>query len=352
MELSNKLIKWYKIHKRDLPWRNTKNPYHIWLSEIILQQTRVVQGLSYYQKFVKEFPTVKDLALAEDDKVMNLWKGLGYYTRARNLLYTARYVYNDLNGDFPNTYVTIKKLKGVGEYTAAAIASFAYDEAQAVCDGNVKRVVSRLFSIEKAIDSRDGEKEVKEALLQIFPGEKAALFNQAIMELGALVCAPKSPNCSVCPISVHCRAFEQNSVMSFPVKEKKIKVKERFFHFFFITMDNQCLVQKREGKDIWHSLYQFPLIESKSFNLENDFKEALSEFGVDTKEVVKVENKGNIYKHKLTHQNIVGRFYKVELDKKIKIKGFEWVALVDMHKLALPKLLENYLNDENIVTRK
>ncbi|MBL4704506.1 MAG: A/G-specific adenine glycosylase, partial [Flavobacteriales bacterium] len=258
---NSKIISWYTVHKRDLPWRKTKNPYKIWLSEIILQQTRIDQGTSYYLKFEAHYPTINDLANASEDEVLKDWQGLGYYSRARNLHGTAKHIVNELGGEFPNTYQEILKLKGVGDYTASAIASFCFGESEAVVDGNVYRVLSRYFGIETPIDSGKGKKEFKQLANQLICTENPSTFNQGIMEFGALQCKPKSPDCSQCPFQSSCVAYAKDKVGLLPIKEKKLKQRNRFFDYFLFLDNQQTILQQRTQKDIWQQLYEFPMIE-------------------------------------------------------------------------------------------
>jgi A/G-specific adenine glycosylase len=272
MEFSNSLINWYLQNKRDLPWRNTVNPYPIWLSEIMLQQTRVAQGLPYFMAFMEAFPTVFDLANAEEEQVLKLWQGLGYYSRARNLHATAKYIATELKGDFPPNYDQLLQLKGVGEYTAAAIASFAYNEPVAVVDGNVFRVLSRYFNVDSDISDGKTKKEFQNLAQQLLPKNNAALFNQAIMEFGALQCVPKNPNCENCIFSSSCAALQHKKVNTLPVKSKKTKVTNKYFNYLILKdVQGNFVVQKREGKGIWENLYEFPLIETEELVSEIDF---------------------------------------------------------------------------------
>lgn len=276
MEFSNSLIKWYLQNKRDLPWRNTVNPYHIWLSEIMLQQTRVAQGLPYFIAFIEVFPTVFDLANAEEEQVLKLWQGLGYYSRARNLHATAKYIATELKGDFPPNYDQLLLLKGVGEYTAAAIVSFAYNEPVAVVDGNVFRVLSRYFNIDNDISDGKTKKEFQILAQELLPKNKAALFNQAIMEFGALQCVPKNPDCANCILSSSCAGLQHKKVNILPVKSKKTKVTNKFFNYLILKdIQGNFVVQKREGKGIWENLYEFTLIETPEMSNEIDFMNQL-----------------------------------------------------------------------------
>jgi A/G-specific adenine glycosylase len=264
MKFSNQLIYWYLQNDRDLPWRKSKNPYFIWLSEIMLQQTRVNQGLAYYITFTKEFPTVFDLANASESKVLKLWQGLGYYSRARNLHFSAKYIANELNGEFPSTYDEIKKLKGVGDYTASAISSICFNKAEAVVDGNVYRVLARYFGIKTAINSSAGIKEFKKLAQTLIDPTQPGTHNQAIMDFGALQCKPQNPLCETCPFNSSCIALANKTIKELPLKEKKIKVRKRYFNFLvFISDNHQTVLSERKGKGIWQGLYQFPLVETE-----------------------------------------------------------------------------------------
>lgn len=264
MNFSEQLINWYNENQRDLPWRNIKDPYKIWLSEIILQQTRVNQGWDYYIKFTTNYPTINDLANADEQDVLKLWQGLGYYSRARNLHFTAKHIAFQLNEVFPSEHNEILKLKGVGEYTAAAIASFAYDLPFPVVDGNVFRVLTRYFGISEPIDSNEGKKTIYKIANELIPKKQAAQFNQAIMEFGAMQCVPKKPTCANCIFNASCFAFNNKLVENLPVKLKKTKQRNRYFNYLvFISSKNTTLIKKRTEKDIWTNLYDFPLVETK-----------------------------------------------------------------------------------------
>ncbi|WP_026709563.1 A/G-specific adenine glycosylase [Flavobacterium frigidarium] len=313
MNFSNLLIQWYLLNKRDLPWRNTINPYHIWLSEIMLQQTRVAQGTPYFLAFTTAFPTVFDLAKADEEQVLKLWQGLGYYSRARNLHKAAQYVAFELNGVFPNNYKQLLELKGVGEYTAAAIASFSYNEAVPVVDGNVFRVLSRYFDVETDIALASAKKEFAALAFELMPKDDPATFNQAIMEFGALQCVPRNPDCTICVFNTSCLALQKNKINQLPVKSKKLKVTKRYFNYLVIADENDnTLVQKRTAKGIWHNLYEFPLIESEKEEgfeyIENSLKSSLV---VDNKviSIMEYDDKSNV--HKLSHQHLYIRFWKV-----------------------------------------
>lgn len=325
MIFSKLLINWYLQNKRDLPWRNTTNPYPIWLSEIMLQQTRVAQGMPYFLSFTTAFPTVFDLANANEEQVLKLWQGLGYYSRARNLHKTAQYVAHELSGVFPDTYKDLLKLKGIGDYTAAAIASFAYNEAVPVVDGNVFRVLSRYFDIETDIAQASAKKEFAALAFELMPKENQgeanpAIFNQAIMEFGALQCVPKSPNCSICIFNESCAALQKKKVDQLPVKSKKVKVRNRFFNYLVVADElENTIIQKRSAKGIWHNLYEFPLIETEA---EEDFssiaKRIQNDFFADNAILnIGGHNQKSII-HKLSHQHLHIKFWKVNLEGVVK----------------------------------
>lgn len=334
------LISWYLINGRELPWRNTKDPYLIWLSEIILQQTRVQQGLPYYLKFSKIYPTVQHLARANEEDVLNLWQGLGYYSRARNMLKTANEITKQLNGHFPQSHQGLLKLKGVGEYTAAAIASFSFDEAVAVVDGNVYRVLSRLFDIDIPIDSGGGKKVFQELAGAFLDKKQPAIFNQAIMEFGALHCTPKKPDCFQCVLSKSCISKARGTVNLRPVKQKKTKVTQRFFVFNVVLVDEQTIIQKRVKKDIWQGMYEFPMEEFDSKSQQSEYLE---------------QNRKNILfqseeiTHILSHQRITAYFIFV---KPTKERGFLSGTGIKVHRNQLYRypvsvLTDNFLKKTN-----
>jgi A/G-specific adenine glycosylase len=339
--ISDRLISWYKKNKRELPWRDTTDPYRIWLSEIILQQTQVVQGLSYYNKFVENFPTVKHLANATEDKVMRLWQGLGYYSRARNLHTAAKTIHIAHKGVFPRTFTAIKELKGIGDYTAAAIASFAYQLPHAVVDGNVNRVLSRLFDVDTPINSTQGKKAFQLLADELLNVEKPALHNSAMMEFGALWCKPQNPKCENCPVQEHCLAFQNNTVYQRPVKDKKLKIRDRFFHYFIFNDKDSVYIQKRKAKDIWQNLYEFYLIESAtSMDPEEILKhKVLKELAVKFK--VKAIHAAK--KHILSHQHLYATFYECSVEKSVKNETLIKIKRKDLNDYALPQLINKYL---------
>ena len=342
MKFSNTLIYWHLQNNRELPWRKTKNPYFIWLSEIMLQQTRVAQGLSYYHKFTEEFSTIFDLANADESTVLKMWQGLGYYSRARNLHFTAKHVTKEFNGVFPSTYKEIIKLKGIGDYTASAIASICFNEPTAVVDGNVYRVLSRYFGINTPINSSAGIKEFKKLAQSLIDETQPGTYNQALMDFGALHCKPQNPLCNSCPFANSCVALEKKLTKELPVKEKKIKIKNRFFNFLVIkTNDNKTILSERKGKGIWQGLYQFPLIESKTnINKEEliSSKEFINLFPQET--TLSLFNK-KVIVHKLSHQHLYTQFWVVETKTLLKAT-INWS---DIQKYPVPILIANFLEE-------
>lgn len=346
---SERLVHWYKLNKRDLPWRNTQDPYRIWLSEIILQQTRVDQGMSYYLKFVKEFPTIHQLAKASEEKVLKMWQGLGYYSRARNLHATAKTVSKDMKGNFPASFEDILKLKGVGVYTAAAIASFAFNKPHAVVDGNVYRVLSRVFGLKTPIDSTKGKKDFNELANALIDIRNPALFNQAIMEFGAIQCKPQKPDCSNCVLNYTCYARQKNRVAWLPIKEKTTKQRDRHFNYLVIRSKNSILLNKRTEKDIWKNLYDFPLVETGRSVSEPDFLNS-----EESKKIIKtkkytLKSVSSTYKHILSHQRIYAKFWEIAVAKPLPIEKNISVPLSKLEKYAVPRLIENYLRDRRLL---
>lgn len=349
MPFSRKLIDWYLQHQRDLPWRQTKDPYKIWLSEIILQQTRVAQGLPYYQDFVRLFPSVFDLAKANEEQVLKTWQGLGYYSRARNLHHTAKHITESLDGAFPDNYTDLLKLKGVGSYTAAAIASFAYEEPVAVLDGNVYRVLSRYFGIETDISSHAAKKEFQSLANQLIDPDRPSLFNQAIMEFGAIHCTPKKPDCTNCIYNESCVALQNHQVNKLPIKLKKTKITDRHLHYLvFLDVENNTIIEKRTGKGIWKNLYDFPLLELDNEAEETEVLKKIHDLYSKTHQIKTIglfDEKKII--HKLSHQNLHIWFWKIKLKKAI-IKG---VSLADISSYPFPIVLHNFI-ENSLLTRQ
>ncbi|SOU85760.1 A/G-specific adenine glycosylase [Tenacibaculum dicentrarchi] len=340
--ITSKLIYWYLKNKRDLPWRKTKDPYLVWLSEIMLQQTRVAQGLPYFISFTTNFETVFDLAKADQTTVLKLWQGLGYYSRARNLHFTAKQVANDFNGVFPNTYKELLKLKGIGDYTASAIASVCYDEPVAVVDGNVYRVLARYFGIKTAINSSKGIKEFKELAQTLIDVSQPGMYNQAIMDFGALQCKPQNPLCDSCPLSESCVALDKKLIKELPVKEKKIKVKKRYFNYLVVvTDDNKTNIEQRIGKGIWQGLYQFPLIETTTAINETQLIEQPEFAKLFPKEtILTLFNQKDIV-HKLSHQHLSTKFWIVKTTNTSE-KTILWN---DIKQYPVPVLIDKFLNE-------
>jgi len=337
------ILNWYHKNARNLPWRVTNDPYKIWLSEIILQQTQIIQGLSYYEKFLENFSSVIALAKADEDQILKLWQGLGYYSRARNLHKAAKMVATEFNGEFPTTYNEIIKLPGVGEYTAAAIASFAFEEPCPVLDGNVFRFISRLYNIDLPIDEQKNRKVFIELLRELMQNQPPSTFNNAMMEMGATVCKPQNPLCSNCPVQTFCEAYKNDTISIRPVKNKKVKVTVRHLNFFFIEYNNGFYIEQRTGKGIWQNLFQLPLIETiteaKSSDLTMQLK-SLYNYNVKNK----IIHQQSI-RHLLTHQTIEAQFWYVKVDQKPMFtnKNMVFTNLSDYKNFAVPKLIENYL---------
>jgi len=307
---SNNLISWYRINKRDLPWRNTKDPYKIWLSEIILQQTKIAQGLPYYNRFIKKYPNVQVLAGASEKEVLKLWEGLGYYSRARNLHKTAKIIVTNLEGIFPSTYKNLIKLPGIGDYTASAISSFSINEINPVIDGNVYRFLSRLLGILIPINTNKSLKEFRNIAKILISKKNPSDFNQAIMEFGSLVCKPKNPICNECIYQKSCFAYLNQKTLTLPLKNSKKKVKERFLNFLIIkSPDGNTVIEKRINKDIWQNLYQFPLIESEKPLDKKNLSIKLKEIQyLNSKDIEFYLYQNKSFSHKLTHQNIHSSF--------------------------------------------
>lgn len=342
-EFARLLIEWYHEHKRDLPWRNTNDPYLIWISEIILQQTRVAQGYAYYQRFIERFPNLESLAAAEENEVLKYWQGLGYYSRARNLHQAAISV----NGVFPVKYEDILKLKGVGTYTAAAICSFAYNQPHAVVDGNVYRVLSRFFGINEPIDSGKGKKMFASLAHDLLDKVQPALYNQAIMDFGALQCTPLSPDCTVCPFKNRCFAFNHNMVSSLPIKQNKTKTSERFFYYLLIRDNGNIYLNKRTENDIWKNLYELPLIESNTALAVDDFirkQEFASIFKEDSVVNVRLLNKT---KHVLSHRIIYADFYELDAQdiKMDFLSKYTRLNMADLELYPVSRLMHNFFEN-------
>ena len=343
-KFANVLIDWYRSYKRELPWRSTKDPYRIWISEIILQQTRVAQGYAYYLRFVERFPNVEALASASIDEVLKMWQGLGYYSRARNMHEAAL----SMAGVFPDTYDGVRALKGVGDYTAAAICSIAYGMHYAVVDGNVYRVLARYFGVDIAIDTTEGRKFFAALAQQLLPEQVPGLYNQAIMDFGALQCVPVNPDCFACPLSDSCAAFATGRVGLLPFKKGKVRVRNRFFAYIYVRAGDYIFISKREKEDIWKGLYEFPLIETEKplggmkELLENRcWKEWMGEEEV----LVNIRQVRKGVKHILSHQVLFTDFYEVVLFPESKaFSGFLKIRAVDLEKYAVPRLIQSLVD--------
>lgn len=337
---TQQLLHWHaNENSRDLPWKSEKDPYKIWLSEIILQQTRADQALPYYKNFITQYPDVHRLAAAPEDEVFRLWQGLGYYNRCRNLLHTARIISEEHQGRFPDTYDSILALKGIGSYTAAAIASFAFGLPHAVLDGNVYRVLSRYFGIETPIDSTAGKTQFQQLATQLLDPEQPAAFNQAIMDFGASVCKPKAPSCAACPLSAGCFARRNEMIDLLPVKEKKLKVKERHLHYFVLHTADEIYLQQRRAKDIWQHLYEFYLIESEASYTATEGWEAL--------QLALPEPPASVFRNRqrLTHQLVTSDFYLIALDQKPgHLKEGIWIKKEELKNYAFPKTILSFFN--------
>lgn len=347
-DFTRQLMKWNQhANTRSMPWKGEKDPYKIWLSEIILQQTRVEQGLGYYNQFVSTFPTIGQLAKAPEKKIFKLWEGLGYYTRCKNLIATAKWITKERKGKFPNAYADILALNGIGPYTAAAIASFAFNLPHAVVDGNVFRVLSRYFGISTPIDSNEGKKLYAQIAYELLDKKEPGLFNQAIMDLGAVICKPQQPLCEKCPQKKNCRAFQHDWIKILPVKEKKGKKKTRWFYYFIMQLDNSLLIRKRNEKDIWENLYEFVLYESDGVLIpgKKTWLPVLKKwFG---KNPVSVTAVSGIFRQQLTHQTIHGQFISVDINMvPASLNDYELVKTTAIKKHPFPKLITSYLQQK------
>lgn len=348
---TRELMAWYDPEARPLPWKAIKDPYRIWLSEIILQQTRVAQGQPYYEKFIAAFPSIADLAAADLDTVMKLWEGLGYYSRARNMLAAARQVMEEFEGQFPRTHADILSLKGVGPYTGAAIASFAYDLPRAVVDGNVYRVLARFFGLDIPIDTTAGKQRFAQLAQDCLDHSQPGRYNQAIMDFGASQCTPRQPRCTDCPLQNRCQARATDTVDSLPVKVKKIKKRTRYFYFLDIQAAGVTLLQKRSQKDIWQSLYQFPLIEAeKPLASLGELESAPVWQQLAAVAPLQLQQQSKWFEQNLTHQKIKAIFVKLacsELPKTLPDAYF-CVPLAELSQYAFPKIMDCYLRDNSL----
>jgi A/G-specific adenine glycosylase len=344
-EFSKVIIEWYRENRRALPWRESHDPYRIWLSEVILQQTRVNQGLPYYISFTNEFPSVIDLARAPEDRVLRLWQGLGYYSRARNLHKCAKVVAEKYNGQFPSTYEELITLPGIGPYTAAAIASIAFNEKVAVVDGNVFRVLARIFGIDLDISSNEGKRHFQQLANELISKDHPGDHNQAVMEFGATHCTPVNPKCTSCPFSRKCVAYKKELVAMLPVKEKKLKKRTRYFYYFILRDNKKIAMRKRDARDIWNGLYEFMLIESPA---DRKPIEIVKSNPLLSLKPHMVRETGAI-RHVLTHQLLIIRFFEVEVDialltkKRLLPDGLAFISLKQAEKFPKPIAITRYL---------
>lgn len=341
--MTHTIIEWYLNHKRELPWRETQDPYLIWISEIILQQTRVAQGYDYYLRFITQFPTIKNLAEASEEDVLRMWQGLGYYSRARNIHATAKDIMTRFEGSFPTSYDDIISLRGIGPYTAAAIASFAFRLPYAAVDGNVYRVIARLFGIATPIDTNEGKKLFQAIADEMMDHKRPDLFNQAMMEFGAMQCVPKSPDCSICPLNDKCTALDKNLIDELPAKQGKTKVRSRYFHFLEIASENELWIEQRQSEDIWKGLFQLPLIETTENTplLNTDLSVITGNAKIESFILCKE------YKHVLSHQHLYCRFYKAEGKNTDLHKPYIKIRREELNQYAIPRIIEKYFEENS-----
>src|SRR6187200_768093 len=337
------LLQWNShLNTRKMPWKGEKDPYKIWLSEIILQQTRVEQGWKYYEKFITVFPDINKLAAAKDEKIYKLWEGLGYYSRCKNLIETARFISKKLNGKFPNTFEDILSLKGIGNYTASAIASFAYNLPYAVVDGNVFRVLSRIFGIKKPIDSTEGKKLFSQLAFELLDKKQPGIYNQALMDFGAVICKPQNPLCHNCVLKDYCFAFKNDLVNRLPVKGKKIKMTTRWFNYLVIEFQGKFYIRKRTGNDIWKSLHEFVLIETRNATTVNKILTMAEKDNILKNGSYKLLSVSPLSFQQLSHRKIQGRFIKITVKKEFVMPGFKPVTLKQRSLHAFPLLINAY----------
>ena len=342
------LINWFAENRRDLPWRHNPTPYQVWLSEIILQQTRVNQGWDYYLRFVEKWPTVNDLANATEEEVLKMWQGLGYYSRARNLHQCAKQIVEQYGGQFPADFEKLKQLKGIGDYTAAAIASIAFDLPHAVVDGNVYRVLSRLFDIDTPININEGQTVFAKIADDLLNRKQPGLHNQAMMEFGALQCTPKNPNCLLCPLQAQCLAFANQTVMQRPVKLQKLKITTRYFNYLVFRIEGNVYLHKRSGNDIWKNLYDFPCIESENpMTVEEVIASEKFQQLIENKSFTIIKTSPT-FTHKLTHRTIIAQFIEIKLEEKllrIETNDLFLARETDLGNFPIPRLIDLYLNN-------
>jgi A/G-specific adenine glycosylase len=343
------LLEWNHQHNsRTMPWKGIKDPYRIWLSEIILQQTRVEQGLPYYERFITTYPTIQDLAAAPDEAVFRLWQGLGYYARCKNMLAAARQVVQTYKGRFPDTYEQIQSLKGIGPYTAAAIASFAFNSHHAVLDGNVFRVLSRYFGIDTPVDSTAGKKEFAALAQELLPARQSAVYNQSIMDFGAGMCKPQQPLCPQCPLAKKCVAHRQQIVALLPVKSKKLVIRKRYFYYIVLDYKGQVFIRKRTGNDIWQNLHEFMLLETPAPMTAQELQASPGFEALLQKVSYTVEGISPAFKQQLTHQTIHSQFLLLSAAKKPAIADYMAVPSKQLDNYAFPKTITDFLENKSL----
>lgn len=346
--IQDTLINWYEENHRDLPWRNNPSPYEVWISEVILQQTRVNQGMDYYLHFTKKWPTVNDLAQASEEEVLKMWQGLGYYSRARNLHHCAKQVVEQYKGEFPSDFEKLKQLKGIGNYTAAAIASIAYNLPHAVVDGNVYRVLARLFDINTPININEGQKLFAQLADELLNRNQPGLHNQALMEFGALQCTPKNPNCLLCPLQAQCLAFAHQTVMLRPVKLAKTKISTRYFNYLILRINDGLYLHKRSDNDIWKNLYDFPCIESQKPMTVEEVIASETFLQLIENNPFTIIKSSPIFTHKLTHRTILAHFIEIKLEKEllqIQTNDLFLARETELGSFPIPRLIDLYLNN-------
>ncbi len=344
---SSTLLSWNVAdNTREMPWKGEKDPYKIWISEIILQQTRVNQGMSYYYKFIQSFPDIQTLAKSPEQLIFKHWEGLGYYSRCRNLIASAKFIQGNLHGKFPGNYDDILALKGIGNYTASAIASFAYNQPYAVVDGNVNRVLSRFFGLEMPIDTTEGKKLYTKLAGELLDTKKPGIYNQAIMDFGAVVCKPTLPGCASCPLNTRCIAFNKKMVNMLPVKEKSIKRRKRFFTYLVVEYAGAFYVKERTAKDIWRGLYEFILIETKAIATPKQVQKTGAFLSLIGHNDFTIAGISKTFSQKLTHQTITGNFFHIRVENPLIVRGkYSLVSKTQLEELPFPKFINSYLKD-------
>jgi A/G-specific adenine glycosylase len=346
-DFTRKLLSWNKAaNTRSMPWKGEKDPYKIWLSEIILQQTRVEQGWAYYEKFIKAFPAIRDLAKASDKKVFKLWEGLGYYSRCKNLIATAKKIVNEHNGKFPSTYNAIKELPGIGPYTAAAISSFAFNEVQAVVDGNVQRVIARYFGISTPVDTTSGKKLYQQLAQALLAVDEPGIYNQSIMDFGAVICKPQNPLCDICVQQKECEAYRHNLVKQLPVKAKSLVKKERWFYYFIIELADKIYIRQRTEKDIWQNLHEFVLFEANG-PVEGSFTDLPFLKKLMGKQTFRVTSISRLFHQQLTHQSLHGQFITITVNKPVPaLQQYQLIEKKKRSRYAFPRFINAFLTEK------